>query len=141
MNPTFKTIEEFFQSIRTDLLEELIPKFGYSTKWEIGQEFNLFHFESFLNDINDGESSYWDNAKKEAYTKLPLKVVDYEHASETDMDHGEITDTYVVEVGGKFYEFNLNYYGQGEFYADESKWNHVFEVKPKEITKIIYERV
>lgn len=132
----FKNIEEFFNSIKTPLLEESISKFGYGTKWTVGQDFDISSFERFISDIKDPQ--YYTGAQKEIYDKLPLKVVEYVHVSDSDMDHGQWTDTYVVEVNGKYYEFELEYFGQGDF--DRDNHNEVFEVFPKEITKIIYER-
>ena len=143
VKPKYDNIESFFNDIKTDELEELIPLFGYDTKWEVGQEFNLYYFQRFLKGIRDGESDwkFLSDKAKDGYGKLPLKVVNYEHASSTDMDHGALTDTYTVKINNKFYEFDFHYYGQYEFDKGVTKHEPVFEVVPKEITTIKYERV
>lgn len=71
--------------------------------------------------------------------ELPFKVVDHDDSYDQDHDHGAWTERYVIEMDGKFYAMCFDYYGQGDFHDDQTQWNEVTEVKPRTITKVVYE--
>lgn len=141
MKDEYKNMEEFFNDICEHYVNplEVWKEYNWYTK-KGNTDFAYVSWYGLMSDINDGSKDYWDEARKETYSRLPIKVVEYQHASDTDMDHGGVTDTYVVQVGNKFYTFDFEFFGQGEFFEDETQWNSVEEVFPKTITKVIYER-
>lgn len=74
------------------------------------------------------------------YPESLVKVVDYNKAEDADHSHGQWNESAVLEKDGHFYKIIFSFYGQGDI---EDGYENVpmQEVKPKTITKIIYEKI
>lgn len=84
-----------------------------------------------------------ESSSKSSYLKIkfpiPWEVVEHDDSWDQDHDHRSWTERYVIKVDGKFYELCFDYYGQGDFNEEVTSYNEVKEVKPRTITKIVYE--
>ena len=136
MKKNYEKIAEFIDDLMTD---ESITIARESSMFlgDVGAEvpFGLEDFRFIVEDLR----SYDYSAYKRKGLKVPFTVVDYKADSDTDHDHGAWTDLYVIDVDGRFYEMEFDYFGQGDFDRDNSGWKGVREVFAKEITTTVYE--
>jgi len=129
MEKKYEKMADFIADVMT---EERIKIARDNVRVKQNGEFTLEEFENLVSDI--GRYTYsWDNKVP------PFKVPLYESEYDSDHDHGAWTDRYVIDVDGRFYEVMFDYYGQGDFDRDQTKWNKVTEVFKKEVTVTVYE--
>lgn len=129
---SYENLEEFYKEVVGD--NQSIIEFEEDLK----DGFTYYDMYSLLSDLSRGFRDYWGDTKKGAYNNLPFTVVEHQHATDTDMDHGALTDTYILGVGDRFYSVDLHFYGQMEFDEETTKWEEVTEVFPRTIMQVIY---
>jgi hypothetical protein len=129
MENKYEKMAEFIADVMT---EERVKIARDNVRGKQKGEFTLEEFETLVSDI--GRYTYsWDNKVP------PFKVPLYESEYDSDHDHGAWTDRYVIDLDGRFYEVMFDYYGQGDFDGDQTKWNNATEVFKKEVTVTVYE--
>jgi hypothetical protein len=136
MEKNYEKITDFIDDLMTD--ESItIARESSMHLGDVGSEFpfGLEDFRFIVSDLRNYESSSY----KRKELKVPFTVVDYKADSETDHDHGAWTDLYVIDVEGRFYELEFDFYGQGDFDVENSECRGVREVFAKEITTTVYE--
>jgi hypothetical protein len=136
MKNNYEKIADFIDDLMTD---ESITTARESSMFlgDVGAEFP-FGLEDFRFIVQDLENYEYSSYKRKEL-KVPFTVVDYKADSDTDHDHGSWTDLYVIDVEGRFYELEFDFYGQGDFDVENSKCRGVREVFAKEITTTVYE--
>jgi hypothetical protein len=97
-----------------------------------------------LLDKKDGLSIYGacyfhTNLFPETIKKFPFlpKLVNHNQAFDADHDHGAWTEQVVYQNGDKLIAFEIEFYGQGDTDRDPVG----YEVKPRTITTIVYDKV
>jgi len=119
------TLVEFIKSLFTpEQLTEMYKHYGETE----------FNFQLAASMVRDAQ---WPQRKAASF----IKVVDYNNAADADHDHGQWNESTVIEKDGKFYQFVFSYYGQGELEVEGYDHLHMEEVKPRTITKVIYEKI
>lgn len=133
MKAKYETLQEFVNDLMTpEMIKERRENFR-DFQGDMSEEFCIWEFQSMVRDIGRFGSYGHKNIEP------PFKVADYQADADTDHDHGAWTDVYVLDIDGRFYEVEFDYYGQGDFGREETDWRGAREVFPKTITKVIYE--
>jgi len=131
----YEKIGEFISEVMTEERVKIARESSiFCENADSTNPFALDEFRYIVEDLRRYNSSSY----KRMGLKAPFTVVNYEANVETDHDHGAWTDAYVLNVKGRFYKFEFDFYGQGDFDDDETKWKDVKEVFPKEVTTIVY---
>lgn len=72
-----------------------------------------------------------------SYPFLP-KCINYVEHFDSDHDHGAWTSQFIFKQGEKYLAVEIEFYGQGD--NDDSDLP-MYEVKPREITTILYDKI
>jgi hypothetical protein len=127
LKTSYENLEEFYKEV-------------------VGDNQSVVEVEGYLKDGFDYHGMYCllgtlsHETRDGIYDNLPFTVAEYKHATDTDMDHGALTDTYILTVGERFYSVDLHFYGQMDFDENETKYEEVTEVFPRTISQVIYTR-
>ena len=119
------TLVEFIKGFFTD--KEMTNMLKYMGETE-------YNFQAAASMVRDARHPTLKAAKF-------IKVVEYNDADGADHDHGQWNESAVIEKDGKFFKFVFSYYGQGELEVEGYDHLPMEEVKPRTITKVIYEKI
>ena len=124
------TITEFFTSILTpQQIAEIAEYCGNKTDSKI-------HPSEAIQLVESCKMDYF----RKKFPFMP-KIVDHNKAHDTDHDHGAWTERYIIEHEAfsdhtVYYAVDIDKFGQGD---TENEDIEMIEVKPRTITKVIYE--